>query len=227
MVRCELGSIHLSNTAWESRWLYLASGGLTLASIAIAFGTWFSFANLKDVDVTSSMGREAVAKPPMTTIDGSPVSFDDALWSRPLQYGFRDKVDLSPEPVAMPSPSPPVVPLARTLVKDLGLRLVGTAIEAGQSIAIVVDQQGKLDFRKEGEELSLQPSGVRIESVLAKSVRISYLGQTREWGLGQPLTWETQTTIHEPNTPSSVNPSKPKMSIEDELERMNRAEGSP
>lgn len=120
---------------------------------------------------------------------GSLASLD--IWGRSLQHGFRAEASTT---VASPKPQiveavVPVIP-PPPVISDLGLRLVGTVLEEGRSMAIAIDGSGTLDFRGEGDLLRLQPDGVRIDKVSKESVLVSYQGKSSTWQKGQTLQFQ-------------------------------------
>jgi len=150
------------------------------------------------------------------------------LWTRNLQSGFRaNRVDSVVENTNFIKPAP-ALPLPAPVLQlpDMGLRLVGTVIEKGRSMAIAIDRGGKLDFCREGTSLQLDPEGVRIESVFTDSVLVSFQGEKANWQMGQALRFSGTgivgakvDSLPSPATNSIQN--KPKMSTADELDMIN------
>lgn len=162
----------------------------------------------------------------MAASDRPPAS-NDPVWQRPLQFGFRQRSAPMEKQVAPPviAVTPPAQP-TRPPVSHLGLRLLGTVLEHDRSMLIAMDRTGRLDFRNVGAELALEPSGIHIDSISKEFVLVSYQGKSREWRLGELLSFETESAHHSPaGTNREANPA-PRMSIEDELERINRVPGT-
>jgi hypothetical protein len=55
--------------------------------------------------------------------------------------------------------------------------LVGTIIEAEQSLAIVADAKGDFDVKGIGEPLELSPQGITIKTIEPERVTLSYRGR--------------------------------------------------
>ena len=121
------------------------------------------------------------------------------------------------------SSRPNVVLPQRTASPDVGLRLVGTVIEQGRSIAIAIDRAGKLDFCREGDSLELEPEGVRVESVFDNSVRVSFKGQASIWLMGQSLRFESEEPVPFAGPAPIESRNQSKMTLEEELELINSA----
>ena len=98
-------------------------------------------------------------------------SFAD-LWDRPLAGPLYDPppVDPKPAPPVQPEPEPEPEPT------PLEVRLVGTIIEAGRSMAIVTDASGKIDLKQVGGVLDLEPPGIRVDQIEAETVTVSFQG---------------------------------------------------
>ncbi len=83
--------------------------------------------------------------------------------------------DLPPPPskplvVATPRAKPP------TPTRQLGLTLIGTIIDAHQSLAIVADASGEFDVKGIGDSLELEPKGVRIGRIDSEQITLLYQG---------------------------------------------------
>ncbi|MCY2974806.1 MAG: hypothetical protein NTW52_09110 [Planctomycetota bacterium] len=141
---------------------------------------------LNPSDITSKSKNELESN----ANSGSVASLD--IWGRSLQHGFRAEASTTIVP-----PKPPIVEAVAPVIppppaiNDLGLRLVGTVLEEGRSMAIAIDGSGTLDFRGEGDLLRLQPDGVRIDKVSKGSVLVSYQGKSSTWQMGQSLQFQT------------------------------------
>jgi hypothetical protein len=66
---------------------------------------------------------------------------------------------------------------------------VGTVLEQGNSVAILMDRSGRLDFAKAGGPNGLLPDGFRLHAILADGVQVrTHAGQIVNWNVGQSLT---------------------------------------
>jgi len=202
-------------------------------SAAVCFGAWGWLASLDSFDLDApSLGRprttysrpEFDGRSARLQINESP-SIATTVWTRSLQNGFR--IPKTIEKLATEARVATAVQKADSsemaMTEDLGLRLVGTVIEEGRSMAIVIDKQGRLDFRSVGETLQLVPEGVKIESVSANLVNASYKGLICSWALGQSLKLNSRNGVDESKkpAPTALKPI-PKMSIDEELDQINR-----
>jgi len=115
-------------------------------------------------------------KPNTTQLVGSPPLKDFAkLWQIELRRPLYD-----------PPPPPKVVkqnkkdPLKKRRRKNdadpAGMRLVGTMLESGRSIAIFTDSSGKVDLKGEGEQLDLSP-GATVDRIELTQVTIFERGR--------------------------------------------------
>jgi len=218
-----------------NRSLNLAACGMI--SIAVCVGAWGWLSG--DRLTTQPLDATRAVRAPLTSVDKNPEAkaiADDLIvseiWSRPLRGGFRTKTPTRPDSVKPPVVVvPPAVNQRPNVTRtDLGLRLVGTVLEGGNSMAIAIDRQGKLDFRKEGELFDLIPEGVRVESVLVDSIRVTYQGQDATWRLGESLTLnesdrsgahsQPAPAITEPEKSSPLVPTR-RMTLEEELDFIN------
>jgi hypothetical protein len=155
-------------------------------------------------------------------------TIDLAIWNRRLSSFPTsnpmpiEESSVEVEPVEIQEP---IIREPMDIAETFEIRLVGTVIEAGRSMAIAIDGQGKLDFRNEGEMLQLEPAGIQITKVSADAIRVTYQGVESNWQIGQPLTI-TQTNILDQkpiDMEEHVQPiqKKRKMTVEEELEMMN------
>ncbi|TWT82572.1 hypothetical protein CA13_40350 [Planctomycetes bacterium CA13] len=121
----------------------------------------------------------------------------EAVWSRSLQGKL-----LSAKPPARPvAPTPPriivkpnVVP-AVPIRTDTGIRLVGTVVEPGRSLAIATDRQGQFAFQGVGERLRLLPKGVLVESIDSAGVWVKYKGQRIQLVVGENLMLNSESKV--------------------------------
>jgi len=238
------------------RTLNLAAAGAISAAAMIGGWGWFSLwqedsqaqqqndsANIRGDRPSTSNDIVSKAKNDVENKDSKNPAMASNVWGRSLQHGFRLESSASTTPQ-----KPPIVeaivqappPLPVPLVNDLGLRLVGTVIEEGRSMAIAIDGLGTLDFRREGDLLRLQPDGVRIDKVSKESVLVSYQGKSSNWQMGQSLQFQVagiamppepmvpamdSTSLDSTSNSMSLDqpniPAPAKMSVEDELESLN------
>jgi len=245
------------------RTMNLAAAGAISAAAAVGGWGWFSLwqedfqaqtqtdsANLRSDRPATSSDIASKAKNEAENKDAISHAMASDVWGRSLQHGFRLEssafttppkqpvVEANAEAIAPPPPPPPAI-------NDLGLRLVGTVLEEGRSMAIAIDGLGTLDFRGEGDLLRLQPDGVRIDKVSKESVLVSYQGKSSNWQMGQSLQFQVAASVKNPqpmapatgsdsldndsldsasNSMSLDQPNTPasaKMSVEDELDMLN------
>ncbi len=225
------------------------AAGIIAASVGV--GVWGWLADGHIIEKSAQDNRNATKSPTgpvagsrdtRTQSSNEPIVASEILaaseiWTRRLQSGFQTKSSSSvKEPMASAvAPRPNVVIPQRSATPDVGLRLVGTVIEQGRSIAIAIDRAGKLDFCREGDSLQLEPEGVRVETVSDNSVRVSFKGHASTWLMGQSLRLESE----QPNQPQGASPrfstemvtptesrNQPKMGLEEELELINGVQPS-
>lgn len=131
-------------------------------------------------------GTEAQAKssqtnetPEAVNTRGVAIADFSSVWDRPLRGPLYDPPPATPKPVAKPKPVVRTPPKPKTPPPPkLDIRLVGTILESGHSMAIAADATGKVDVKSSGQVLDLEPVGVRIEEIAADTVTVSYNGQT-------------------------------------------------
>lgn len=149
-----------------------------------AFGYWAV------TDVPGSLDAEAdevaVSRPRDTNAQSSTqsvaIDLANPVWSRQLRGPLVDpppKPKPKPAVVARPAPKPrPVVkPTPRVTPKPPPtptVTLVGTILEEGRSMAVIMDAEGQIDLKPEGGILDLKPDGVRVERIAADTVLVSY-----------------------------------------------------
>ena len=216
------------------------SASILVAAIGVGVWGWFADGRLAEPSTRSNShinkplavsSTEGSVSPNRSSKESTSTS---GIWSRKLQSGFIAK--LSPtiaEPKTLSNVPLPNAIAPRSTAPDAGLRLVGTVIEKGRSMAIAIDRAGKLDFCPEGNSIQLEPEGVRIESVDTDSVRVSFRGQSTTWLMGQMLRFESDVGLEATAMPmqdSNSGPmsAKPKLSFEEleiQLEQVNG--GSP
>jgi len=218
------------------RTMNITTAGMLVGAVGVGLLGWFadgySVVGLSGAENTLEQGRRFStagndASDRASTIESLLAS---EIWSRPLQAGFQiaqTQFETVPKPLIDPTPHPAVPQDA--VVLDLGLRLVGTVVEQGKSMAIAIDRQGKLDFRGEGDEFQLVPEGVHVDAILIDSIRVSFQGQASTWRLGQSLTIDAAASALSAPAVDAAAPaidaaaparSRP-MSIQEELNSLN------
>ena len=224
------------------RSMNLAALGFVSAAVGVVAWAWLSIPQLAPTYDPTTSETKATGKESMNddnnddSMTKRQALIASDLWSRPLRSGFQlQTVQTTPSYVAPKPASPPLPSSPFAATTDLGLRLVGTVLEKGESMAIAVDRQGKLDFRKEGESFQLMPEGVRVENVSVDSIRVSYQGQDSTWKLGESLAIRSENAVNpEPSQSMVVPPAStptvntppnviavPPMSIDEELDSLN------
>jgi hypothetical protein len=108
-----------------------------------------------------------------TKLVGSPPLKDFAkVWKTELRRPLYD-----PPPLPKEDKKDSRKKRRREAVPDAGgLRLVGTMLEDGRSMAIFTDATGKVDFKAVGETLDLSP-GARVDQIELTQVTISEQGR--------------------------------------------------
>jgi hypothetical protein len=105
----------------------------------------------------------------------------EQFWQRRLQ---------GPQSVAariIPPPKVKAVVESSSSSVDLGIRLVGTMFEPGFSFATLVDRDGRMDTQKVGQELGLEPSGVKLTEIAPSQVKIVFEGREQSLKMGQSV----------------------------------------
>ena len=241
------------------RTMNLAAAGVISAAATVGGWDWFSLwqedsqsqtdsANIRGDRPATSSDIAGKAKKEAENKDAISHAMASDVWGRSLQHGFRLESSAStapPKPPVTEANAEAIAPPPPPAINDLGLRLVGTILEEGRSMAIAIDGLGTLDFRGEGDLLRLQPDGVRIDKVSKESVLVSYQGKSSNWQMGQSLQFQVAAIVKNPqpmapatgsdsldndsldsasNSMSLDQPNTPapaKMSVEDELDMLN------
>jgi len=147
------------------------------ATVAVVWWVWPSVDETSPTHMTEQVG-EPLAETAAETTTIATADFD-ALWDRPLRRPLYDPPP-PPQPapvVKRPKPAPRKTEPRPSPPPKLDMRLVGTILESGRSMAIVADAAGKIDLKGAGETLDLEPEGVRVESINAESVTVSHNGR--------------------------------------------------
>jgi hypothetical protein len=58
------------------------------------------------------------------------------------------------------------------------VRLIGTILEAGHSVAVFLGPAGEVDIKSVGDDLEIAPTGMRVEEIRLASVTLSYRGKS-------------------------------------------------
>ncbi len=209
----------------KRRTLYAASVLLAAGAAGVAGWGWVTGATPSRIDLAAIANTAKPTLPAQTDLVSTSQQID---WARPLQSGFREPVQPQMPPAAPLVVTPKIAPSPRKIqpaaVPILGLRLIGTVVEAGRSLAIASDAQGQLDFRGVGDSFQLEPSGVKLVSIASDSVTVSVDGESTTWRLGEPLA-ATRSSIDamldkQSATPEPRPPVSP-LNLEEELRRLN------
>ncbi len=152
----------------QRRCLAAIAGGL-LVGTAGAIG--WSLSGIDTSSPISKVGQGPQIQPAISSEDPQP--FDERIVAQTLRGPLYD-------PPAAPSPSverPKPTPAPTPQQPMLDLTLVGTIIEANQSIAILSDSAGQFDVKGIGESLELLPAGVTVQNIEAEQVTLQYQGR--------------------------------------------------
>jgi type II secretory pathway component PulC len=150
----------------QRRCLAAIAGGL-LVGTAAAIG--WSLSGINTPSPISKVGQGQQVQPAISSDNLQ--SFDERIAARTLRGPLYDSPAAPSVPVARPKPTPtPQQP-------KLDLTLVGTIIEANQSIAILSDSAGQFDVKGIGESLELLPAGVTVQKIEAEQVTLQYQGR--------------------------------------------------
>lgn len=95
----------------------------------------------------------------------------EPFWDRPLRSPLFDP----PVVVETPPPPPPPPPLT--------IRLVGTVVEPGRALAILVNAAGKIEMKAVGQTTGDPAQPAEILAVERDHVSVRYAGETRELAL--------------------------------------------
>lgn len=152
----------------QQRILYAIAGSCLLGTVAAVY---WSTTGVREfvIPPTATKNRIAAVEDPIV----AKAILSDANLTGALRGPLYDP----PPPVAKPrvelppaaKPTPPPKP-------QLDLTLVGTIIDAGQSLAIIADATGKFDVKGIGEALELSPEGVRIDQIESEQITLQYQG---------------------------------------------------
>jgi type II secretory pathway component PulC len=99
----------------------------------------------------------------------------DRVVARQLRRPLYDPP--APPPARPPKPPTPVVAPAARPSPQLDVTLVGTIIEAENSLAILADSTGKFDVKGVGESLELSTEGITVQGIESEQVTLQYQGR--------------------------------------------------
>ncbi|MEE2936424.1 MAG: type II secretion system protein N [Planctomycetota bacterium] len=145
---------------------------LAAASAAVAW----SFSSLSGFTKTATDQTLPRAFVPVPEVNPEP-NLDAATISRSLRGPLYDPPPPKPKPKPEPRPTPEPVPPPEPPPPRLEFTLVGTIIEAGQSLAMIEDADGNFDVKGEGESLELTPTGITVRSVASEEVTLDWMGR--------------------------------------------------
>lgn len=137
--------------------------------------TWLAFVPPRIPKLTEDSLRVALPRIEADTHLTRELTEFSPLFTRALGGPLYDP----PEVVASPVPqdeiepkdaAPP--PKKRKLVRDIEMRVVGTLIESGRSLAILVDSEGRIQLRGEGDALETIAGEAKVARIGLKQVTI-------------------------------------------------------
>ncbi len=161
----------------QRRCLGLTAACLTAATVGAA---GWSLRGM-DGDVTAVAPVQPAMRLDEPPVEPTESTFDHSIAARTLQGPLFD-----PPPPPPPTPKPKPKPEPKPTVEEkpsppkpptLEITLVGTIIEAEQSLAIVADAGGEFDVKGVGESLELSPQGITIKTIEPERVTVSYQGR--------------------------------------------------
>jgi len=223
------------------------SGSAVVGLLTASAVAWTAWPVTRAIDDESLLGKRIASL--SSDIDGNDATAAqiarwESIWERPLQG--KSPRSSSRDPVAAPSEPPPRrTPEAerpRVASPAFGMKLIGTVVERGRSVAIVSDSGGSLGFAGVGETFDLQPGGVQVVRIDDGSATMRYRNKQTTLRIGQLL--RPATSLQDSpasgakssllvkeapvNETSSTPPpaenmpfQKDAMSLEDELELLN------
>ena len=201
-------------TRQQKNRLRLATWGLALPTIAIV--TWAVFWPIASEYSQPAESLQAKLGSPNMTVAKEPLDRQvvETNWNRTLRSWNAEA-----PPVAVP-------PSASLQAKSAaGLRLVGTVLEPGATFAMIADQSGTIDLQPVGGILAIEPRGVRVERISARSVVINYRGVSETLSLVSMLDTSDQESASDqvgesPTTEMNSESIAPK-NLDDELDWLN------
>ena len=85
-----------------------------------------------------------------------------------------------------PPPPPREEVVQRSPTKPMTVKLIGTIIEAGNSMAVFTAQNGQIEVRKVGENVEDVGGDVRVTAIKPYKVTVEYAGASRELTVEPP-----------------------------------------
>lgn len=150
----------------QRRCLTAIAGGLLIGAVG-AIG-W----SLSEIDTSTPIDKDVQREPVQPATRGdNPQPFDERIALQSLRGPLYDPP--APAERAKPSSTPPPPPQQ----PKLDLTLVGTIMEANQSVAILSDASGQFDVKGIGELLELLPAGVTVQNIQAEQVTLEFQGR--------------------------------------------------
>jgi hypothetical protein len=117
-------------------------------------------------------------------------------WSQRLNERRLQGWSIAPAPLELDSMA--AAPMQAVAAEPLaGLVLTGTIVEPGKSFAMFSDRLGATDLKPVGGWLRLEPAGIRIDSIVARRVVVSFEGLTHEIELTQSTSGPSSGTTTE------------------------------
>ena len=105
----------------------------------------------------------------------------DPLFQRSLGAPLYDSPTPKQAPPPRQEPKPklrPTLPPKQPRPTDAGLRVIGTVIESGKSLAIFADTNGSIQLRGEGDSIETSTGSAKIDRIELRQVSISFEDET-------------------------------------------------
>ena len=151
---------------------HLTSATIAVLLVSAAVIHW-SLAKINEPESRTTDTSPNVSSTEDTT-NTKTVSLSKALTKRQLRAPLYDH-EPKPPPAAKPAPPPQQ---RQKATPKLNLTLVGTIIEAENSLAIIADPNGQFDVKGIGEILEVDPAGIAVANIEAEQVTLDYRGDT-------------------------------------------------
>lgn len=155
----------------QRRVLATVAGGLFVSTAAVV--VW----SLAEIDDSSPVSQSGPTRefPGRIEVDPRAPRRDDFGAFQRLRQPLYDPP--APPPARPPQPPPPAVTPVPQPSSRLDVTLVGTIIEAEQSLAILADSTGKFDIKGVGESLELSTEGITVQDIASEQVTLQYQGR--------------------------------------------------
>ncbi|MGI9474028.1 MAG: hypothetical protein ACR2NZ_20985 [Rubripirellula sp.] len=154
----------------QRRYLNLTAAGFLALTGGVA--AW-SFSRIDDTEAVAQSNRRNQSEVATTG-----TSRTDPSAQQVAAQSLRGPLyDPPPPPPPRPQPPPRVEPTKPKAVPKLDVTLVGTIIEADQSMAIIADATGKFDIKGVGEPLELTPKGMIVGNIESEQVTLKFEGR--------------------------------------------------